>query len=1404
MHKPFVEKIPNLLQGISKQAPSVRFPGQVADAENCDFDLKDGARKRAGTQTLGVIEGALSYGEYKLHRIERDDEEEYLIVYGTEAFLKIYDYNKGVQAALFIPPEAETYIGTPDANGFAPNKDSYKFITVADTTFVVNKNVIPRTTENGAQLDPATMPHLLQRKSFDENGNALFEIKQGTWKSRSYNRQIINTANAGPTIVDGEENLRPGFKLKYANQTSVLLPQNATAQEVENALQGNGFDANDFLVEQKITVTAGGESRTEYTGEYEDIDLEIADDPYRGKGTIGGRAVAGLGTFKFGKVIVTGGPLGEKPMSIAISSDIDVDEMIEVVDDATGMGISLARGDNETDPPPAFAFDETQDGLEGMTIRDISYVRNRLVIAADEFICFSQIDDVFNFYLENPPTLVDSDAFDVQLASTEVTIIDHIVAFRGAMVVFTKSGQQFEMGGIETLSPGTATLTQTTKYQTADVRPEKVGDRVYFASSGNSESKLLEYYYSDSDAGNVALDISKHVEGLLPTKITGLTSEPNEETVFVLSEQELSATSDGPEVVGTICESGDMDYDHDSGGSNDSCNWNDCTTWNASSATTNRIPQPYDTAVITEGAIIYKSTDEYSEPYCNASDPARSSNKNTSKLACCKDLPRTYATATITFTGNVTNDETIVIISTDGTSKTYTAKASTNAASLQFKSSDKFEAAAALKTCIEHANGHGKRMHVSRKGAVLTLTQLKEGTDGNKTITSGLTNVTKTNFTGGSSTTAAPCPTASTALSASPSSCNCWPDDSDQCTNRSSAQPFFISPFRAVLKALRRKQVRLSSLFPRSLFRSAAQSEENCQDGFGGCCINCQHSDGVSGNYSYCIDICQEDCNATNPALTKALRDPVSSYANLDGWTCAPQCKYGDGKSCNDSAAYAAAGGLCSGSGVNYCGCFAAIHDTDDVNCDTFSLVGACLLPGGQCIDTSNNSQGFLITAEQCQIFGGCFLGHGTTCESNIPADANCGEPLCDVVTPGYCVYTDNDGNATCSPADCASMCSTFGAGDGLFSPGGVCPSTDPTGACCKGDGTCEDGLTESACLETNNGSAWTKGASCIDSSCVVEPECTACDPGNSVLGDGLGDPTNAGIAGKVHVYKAYTEGSERKQSAWGTWTFGKDRIQDATVIDEDLIIVRKQTSAEISTVGSYLVIDVLDLSNSSDVVTAVAADGNTEFSSSVALHLDHMIPLDQGTLQDSKTQWALNDFAGANVGYTDYEVDTIVVSDDGTSNANKSYAVTSVNNGTAIKTVEDVNLSTSKVFAGRKVRSMLELTPPYYRLGDGKPVLDGKTKQKKLIVEHKNTGSYDVEISSDQSTNHPVTRTNAYTVTDGSVDSLGENSAWVQGDASKTTVKLISDTAYPTTWVSIEHHGNIDSTTVSSPNSAR
>ena len=110
----------------------------------------------------------------------------------------------------------------------------------------------------------------------------------------------------------------------------------------------------------------------------------------------------------------------------------------------------------------------------------------------------------------------------------------------------------------------------------------------------------------------------------------------------------------------------------------------------------------------------------------------------------------TGATATITNTEATVENETIEIISTDLTSRTYVSKADATGSDLHFDhDGTPTQRMASLKAAIESSGGHAGKITVIQNAGVLTLIQTVTGVAGDTEITEGLSNTTKTNFTGG-------------------------------------------------------------------------------------------------------------------------------------------------------------------------------------------------------------------------------------------------------------------------------------------------------------------------------------------------------------------------------------------------------------------------------------------------------------------------------------------------------------------------------------------------------------------------------------------------------------------------------------------------------------------------------
>ena len=120
----------------------------------------------------------------------------------------------------------------------------------------------------------------------------------------------------------------------------------------------------------------------------------------------------------------------------------------------------------------------------------------------------------------------------------------------------------------------------------------------------------------------------------------------------------------------------------------------------------------------------------------------------------------TTTTGTIVFGGVAALNDKITIVDAAGTSKTYQAKAATDASAGQFNRDSIANAADGLEACIEHANGHNGSITVAEAPeGTLTLTLLVDATyrfrdKASITMTDNagtgaITNVTKTDFGAG-------------------------------------------------------------------------------------------------------------------------------------------------------------------------------------------------------------------------------------------------------------------------------------------------------------------------------------------------------------------------------------------------------------------------------------------------------------------------------------------------------------------------------------------------------------------------------------------------------------------------------------------------------------------------------
>jgi hypothetical protein len=156
--------VPNLVQGVSQQPDNLRFPGQAEEQINAFSSVVDGLTKRPHTEHVGNLNTSFE-DDALVHFINRDSLNKHVAVFnhsGGTTSVNVYDALTGLPITTDAT-DAQTYLNAATD----PLKD-LKAITVADSTFIVNKQVTGDTT---TELSPSLAKE------------ALVFVKQGAYNT---------------------------------------------------------------------------------------------------------------------------------------------------------------------------------------------------------------------------------------------------------------------------------------------------------------------------------------------------------------------------------------------------------------------------------------------------------------------------------------------------------------------------------------------------------------------------------------------------------------------------------------------------------------------------------------------------------------------------------------------------------------------------------------------------------------------------------------------------------------------------------------------------------------------------------------------------------------------------------------------------------------------------------------------------------------------------------------------------------------------------------------------------------------------------------------------------------------------------------------------------------------------
>lgn len=512
--------IPNMVNGVSQQPPALRMASQAERQVNGYSTVVEGLRKRPGTRHVVKLPHTVTEDSY-MHTINRDTTERYIVVLSGDS-IQVFD----------LAGNQKT-VNTPNGLGYlaGATKDSFRCVTVADYTFVLNTDV---TVTDDTTLSPNTSPN-----------EALVWIKQGAYGA-TYT-VTVDGVRASYTVPDGSDkshtaNVRTSYIAEQlANGLIATLSTSYSVTKLNSQLYIKRGDNAVFSIRSQDSLGETGTEtfyktvqrfsslparavnnfRVEITG-----DQSSSFDNYYVTFETSDGSQAGPGVWK---ETVKGGEkirIRRSTMPHALVREQDGTFTFKQVE-----WEDRKCGDLESNPMPSFV---------NRKISDIFFHRNRLGFVSDENVVFSRAGDFFNFFRGTSTAVLDDDPIDVGVSHTKVSILRHAVPFAETLLLFSDQ-TQFRLGKTDVLTPRTASIDQTTEYECSlKAKPVGCGRYVYFTVNRGAYTGLKEYYIDETTEVLDATEVTSHVPRYIPGNVFKLAASTTEDCLIALSNDDRS------------------------------------------------------------------------------------------------------------------------------------------------------------------------------------------------------------------------------------------------------------------------------------------------------------------------------------------------------------------------------------------------------------------------------------------------------------------------------------------------------------------------------------------------------------------------------------------------------------------------------------------------------------------------------------------------------------------------------------------------------------------------------------------------------------------------------------------------------------------------------------------------
>lgn len=169
-----------------------------------------------------------------------------------------------------------------------------------------------------------------------------------------------------------------------------------------------------------------------------------------------------------------------------------------------------AAGDSESNQPPSFV---------GATIREVFLHRNRLAFLSTENILMSETDKPYNLWRTSVTQAIDTDPIDIAVPTNGVAMLNHAVSYQSAVFVAGARSQHLLTADPYMAARYAKTDLINTYSSSLYLRPQMMGDSLYFVDDLGAYATVREYFMSDTSVTGDAGEVTAHVPRYVPGRI---------------------------------------------------------------------------------------------------------------------------------------------------------------------------------------------------------------------------------------------------------------------------------------------------------------------------------------------------------------------------------------------------------------------------------------------------------------------------------------------------------------------------------------------------------------------------------------------------------------------------------------------------------------------------------------------------------------------------------------------------------------------------------------------------------------------------------------------------------------------------------------------------------------------